>query len=110
MESLGVGVQMQHSAHQPLLPISTSAEFGLHFPEQESSARVERALDGLSEVLLDADCTLSLELGPLGPEGRRKTLRPERHGPYTGNTIIVSSQRQINKTCVERCFVKIPSV
>lgn len=78
--------------------------------EQESSARVERALDGLSEVLLDADCTLSLELGPLGPEGRRKTLRPERDGPYTGNTIIVSSQRQINKTCVERCFVKIPSV
>ena len=38
VESLGVGVQMQHSAHQPLLPISTSAEFGLHFPEQESSA------------------------------------------------------------------------
>lgn len=61
-------------------------------------------------LLLDANYTLSLELGPLGPEVRRKRPLPYRDSPYASNSIIVRSQDQISKTCVEPCFRKVPSV
>lgn len=56
-----------------MLLLNESADPGNHHhqirvsvSEQKSSVGVERALDRLSKVLLDADCALSLELGPLG--------------------------------------------